>query len=39
MNFEYMPELHWISGYPLSLALMVLLSTLLYRGFKRSGWL
>jgi magnesium transporter len=39
MNFEYMPELAWTSGYPFALALMVVLSVLLYGGFKRSGWL
>jgi magnesium transporter len=39
MNFEYMPELAWTSGYPFALVLMVVLSVLLYGGFKRSGWL
>lgn len=39
MNFEYMPELSWTFGYPLSLLLMLAVSTLLYLGFKRSGWL
>jgi magnesium transporter len=39
MNFEYMPELAWRIGYPLALIMMVLLSVMLYRGFKRSGWL
>ena len=39
MNFRYMPELSWVFGYPLSLLLMVVVSALLYLGFKRSGWL
>lgn len=39
MNFRYMPELSWFFGYPLSLLLMVVVSALLYLGFKRSGWL
>jgi magnesium transporter len=39
MNFRYMPELHWLLGYPIALALMIVISGLLYRGFKRAGWL
>ena len=39
MNFDHMPELHWLLGYPFALALMVLIPALLYLGFKRSGWL
>lgn len=39
MNFDYMPELTWILGYPFSLLLMLVVSTLLYLGFRRSGWL
>jgi magnesium transporter len=39
MNFEYMPELHWLLGYPFSLLLMLTISVILYRAFKRSGWL
>lgn len=39
MNFRYMPELGWPLGYPLALSLMLGISTLLYLGFKRSGWL
>ncbi len=39
MNFEYMPELFWIFGYPFTLVLMVVVSGLLYLGFRRSGWL
>ena len=39
MNFEYMPELTWRYGYFLALGVMVGASVLLYRLFKRSGWL
>ena len=39
MNFKHMPELGWGAGYPLALTLMVVICTLLYRGFRRAGWL
>ncbi len=39
MNFEYMPELDWLLGYPFALALMALTSISLYLIFKRRGWL
>jgi magnesium transporter len=39
MNFDYMPELHWLLGYPYSLLLMLSISLILYLRFKRSGWL
>lgn len=39
MNFRFMPELGWRLGYPLVLGGMTLLCLLLYRGFKKSGWL
>lgn len=39
MNFEFMPELHWIHGYPLALGLMLLSALLPYWFFKRRGWL
>jgi magnesium transporter len=39
MNFEFMPELEWRFGYLWAWALMVVSSVLLYRQFKRSGWL
>jgi len=39
MNFENMPELTWHYGYFLCLAVMVAISVVLYRFFKRSGWL
>ncbi|CAL9402424.1 Cobalt_magnesium transport protein CorA [Streptomyces sp. enrichment culture] len=39
MNFDHMPELHWLWGYPAVIALMAVLEVLLYRQFKRRGWL
>ena len=39
MNFDHMPELHWMWGYPLSLILMAVSSLGLWIFFKRSGWL
>jgi magnesium transporter len=39
MNFEHMPELTWTFGYPLALLAMALACVLLYRQFKRAGWL
>ena len=39
MNFEHMPELGWKYGYPLALALMAGICFVLYRAFKRTGWL
>ena len=39
MNFEFMPELKWKYGYPLAMLTMVGVCALLYRRFKRVGWL
>jgi magnesium transporter len=39
MNFRHMPELHWVWGYPMSLALMALSAFALFRMFRRRGWL
>jgi magnesium transporter len=39
MNFDGMPELHWHLGYPFALALMVLVSLVLYGVFKRRDWI
>ncbi|MEU0440718.1 MULTISPECIES: magnesium/cobalt transporter CorA [unclassified Streptomyces] len=39
MNFDHMPELHWVWSYPVVIALMVVLEFLLYGTFKRRGWL
>jgi len=39
MNFEHMPELGWVHGYPLVVGVMALICGLMYRFFRRSGWL
>jgi len=39
MNFKFMPELEWRFGYPLALATIVIVCVLLYRQFKKTGWL
>jgi magnesium transporter len=39
MNFEFMPELRSPLGYPFALLLMAAACTVLYLGFRRSGWL
>ncbi|MGC1852658.1 MAG: magnesium/cobalt transporter CorA [Solirubrobacterales bacterium] len=39
MNFEHMPELKWRFGYPTVLVIILIICTLLYRRFKRAGWL
>ena len=39
MNFEHMPELSWVVGYPLALVLMLSTSVFLYLMFKRRGWI
>ena len=39
MNFDHMPELKWLLGYPFALALMAVVCLLLYRLFRRRHWL
>ena len=39
MNFEHMPELKWLFGYPIALALMLGIDMYLYRRFRKAGWL
>ncbi|MCS0603471.1 magnesium and cobalt transport protein CorA [Streptomyces sp. LP11] len=39
MNFAHMPELDWRYGYPCAIAAMALGAGLLYRAFRRNGWL
>ncbi|MFF0850378.1 magnesium and cobalt transport protein CorA [Streptomyces sp. NPDC003280] len=39
MNFKYMPELHWRLGYPLVMGVTAMACLVLYRGFRRNGWL
>ena len=39
MNFQYMPELSWMFGYPLALATMVGVDVVLFLKFRKAGWL
>ncbi|MGW1951753.1 magnesium/cobalt transporter CorA [Streptomyces sp. NPDC001920] len=39
MNFDYMPELRWTFGYPLVITVISVACVVLYRGFRRNGWL
>ncbi|WP_269715572.1 magnesium transporter CorA family protein [Caulobacter sp. NIBR2454] len=38
MNFEHMPELRWMGGYPLALGLMLISAVLPLAWFRRKGW-
>jgi len=38
MNFEHMPELHWLHGYPFVLILMAVVTLGLFAYFRRRGW-
>jgi magnesium transporter len=39
MNFEHMPELRWIHGYPFALSLMIGIALLMIVYFWRKGWI
>lgn len=39
MNFDFMPELHEPWGYPAILIVMISACSLMYRAFRKSGWL
>lgn len=39
MNFNFMPELHSVLGYPIAIGVMILSAVLPYLWFKRRGWL
>ncbi|MBZ8140483.1 magnesium and cobalt transport protein CorA [Rubrivivax gelatinosus] len=39
MNFKYMPELDWRWGYPAALAVIGGVCALMYRRFRKLGWL
>jgi len=39
MNFERMPELSWVYGYPFALFLMVVAGALVTMGFKMARWI
>ena len=39
MNFEHIPELKWIAGYPLALVAMVAIDAYLFHRFRQARWL
>jgi magnesium transporter len=39
MNFDHMPELHQVWGYPAMLTVMLIVCTILYTTFRRNHWL
>lgn len=39
MNFDFMPELKWRFGYPVTLAVMVVADAYLLYRFKKAGWI
>jgi len=39
MNFQHMPELSWIGGYPMALGIMALCAVIPYIYFRKKGWL
>ena len=39
MNFKVMPELEWRYGYPAAIVVIVVACTILWRRFKKVGWL
>jgi magnesium transporter len=39
MNFRHMPEQHWVLSYPIVAAITLAVCFVLYRMFKRNGWL
>jgi magnesium transporter len=39
MNFEHMPELKWLFGYPIALLFMVGIDLYLYARFRKAKWL
>jgi len=39
MNFKNMPELDWAFGYPVTVGAMALINIVLFRRFRKAGWL
>lgn len=39
MNFQYMPELKWVWGYPLILSVMLIIGIVMVIFFKRKKWM
>jgi len=39
MNFQYMPELNWMHGYKMALALMLIVPVCMIIYYKKKKWL
>jgi magnesium transporter len=39
MNFQHMPELRWVFGYPFAIGLMAVIDGYLFYRFRKAGWL
>jgi magnesium transporter len=39
MNFQHMPEITWVHGYPLALGIMAAVDLYLFFRFRKAGWL
>jgi magnesium transporter len=39
MNFQHMPEIDWLFGYPAVLAAMALIDAYLFKKLRKAGWL
>lgn len=39
MNFKHMPELDWVSGYPMAISIMIMCAIIPYLYFRKKGWL
>ena len=39
MNFQYMPEIQWVHGYPVALFLMLFIDVYLFSRFRKAKWL
>ncbi len=39
MNFEYMPEIQWVHGYPVALLLMLFIDVYLFSRLRKAKWL
>jgi magnesium transporter len=39
MNFQHMPELHWVMGYPFALTMIMVCALIPYFYFRKRGWL
>jgi magnesium transporter len=39
MNFQHMPEITWVHGYPLALGIMAAVDLYLFLRFRKAGWL